>query len=119
MPTEKQIEARRANARLSRGPKTPEGKAISSRNAVTLGFFSKDPLLPGECDKEWNEFHAGLLDSLQPVGDSEQKLAERIILQAWRLRRIPLAEAGLYTMALCEDQQELAHGRARGGGLQL
>ncbi|MBI5265909.1 MAG: hypothetical protein HY851_01635 [candidate division Zixibacteria bacterium] len=44
MATDKQISANRLNAQKSTGPVTDDGKAASSRNAVTHGFFSKiDP----------------------------------------------------------------------------
>src|SRR5207244_3680634 len=42
MSTSAQIEANRANSLKSTGPKTEEGKAISSRNALKHGFFSED-----------------------------------------------------------------------------
>jgi hypothetical protein len=39
----KQYEANRKNAKKSTGPRTPEGKAASSKNALKHGIFAKDP----------------------------------------------------------------------------
>ena len=48
MSTLDQIEANRKNAQLATGPKTPEGKQIVSRNAVTHGCSGRHVILPGE-----------------------------------------------------------------------
>ena len=45
MSTEKQIEANRANAEHSTGPKTPAGKAKSRKNAWKHGLTAKS--VPG------------------------------------------------------------------------
>ena len=41
MSTENQIEANRQNAQLCTGPKTEEGKARSSQNALKTGIYAK------------------------------------------------------------------------------
>jgi len=48
MTTSAQLEANRQNCQLSRGPKTPPGKARSSRNALRHGLRSELPVLPRE-----------------------------------------------------------------------
>jgi hypothetical protein len=108
MPTIKQTLARRANAKQSRGPKTVQGKAASSRNALKFGFFSRDPVIPGEDPAEWQEFRRNLLASLAPVGGAQQILADRIVDSAWRLRRFPVVEAGIFTACLYEEENALA-----------
>src|SRR5687767_8797500 len=41
----KKLAANRRNARQSTGPRTDEGKAVSSRNAVTHAIFCRDLLV--------------------------------------------------------------------------
>jgi hypothetical protein len=108
MVTRKQAKARRKNAKKSRGPKTERGKAASSRNALKFGFFSRDPLIPGEDAAEWKEFRSRLRSSLAPLGAAQEILADRIVDSAWRLRRFAVVEAGIFTAQLYEEEQRLA-----------
>ena len=48
MPSLKQIEANRLNARKSTGPRTPEGKAKSRFNALKAGIDAGAEAIPGE-----------------------------------------------------------------------
>jgi len=86
MSTEKQINANRQNAQKSTGPKTVEGKAAVSQNAVKHGLFS-DSLIRGENPAVYEAFHDEMLADLAPVGAVETMLAERVISLWWRLRR--------------------------------
>jgi hypothetical protein len=104
MATSKQIAARIANGKLSGGPKTAAGKAKSSRNALKFGFFSRSPLIPGEDVAEWDQFHQKLLESLAPANQAQELIVERIIDSAWRLRRFPALEAGIFTVNLRQDE---------------
>jgi hypothetical protein len=49
MSTAAQIAANQANAKLSTGPRTPEGKAIVAGNAVKHGFCSSQAIV---CDED-------------------------------------------------------------------
>lgn len=71
-----------------RGPRTPEGKAVVSRNAIKHGLFSESPVIPGESEAHWLAFRDGILESLQPEGQLEQFLAEQVATNAWRIRRV-------------------------------
>ena len=71
------------------GPKTPQGKARSSRNPTRFGIHSADPVIPGiENLEEWRVHREGVIASLAPVGSLETKLAERVALLLWRLNRV-------------------------------
>ncbi len=74
MATEAQIRANRSNAQKSTGPRTPEGKAKSARNATKHGLTAQHIVLSTE-DQEVYDAHR------------EQMLAERIISLSWRLDR--------------------------------
>ena len=44
MPTKLQSETSRANGAKSKGPKTAEGLAISSKNALKHGLFTREAI---------------------------------------------------------------------------
>ena len=87
MATEKQIQANRQNAHKSTGPKTPEGKAKVSQNAVTHGLTAASPVLSTENPQQYNLFHENLTRQLAPEGVLEYFLAERAANLSWRLNR--------------------------------
>lgn len=87
-----QIEACRRNARMSRGPVTPEGKARSSRNAIVHGFCSKDaPPIPQPGDQLIETCLAEACALFEPADPMELRLVRFYALEDWRCRRIALA----------------------------
>ena len=52
--------------------------------------------MPGENPDDFDSFRAGLLISLDPQGELEGALAERIAADLWRLRKVPIFEATLH-----------------------
>ncbi len=98
MTTEKQTEANKENALVSTGPVTPEGKAIVAQNAVKHGIFAKDLIITAgdgkEDEKEYRELSEGLIQSLNPVGQMECLLVEKIAVDFWRLKRVLRFETG-------------------------
>jgi hypothetical protein len=101
MATEAQIAANRKNAKASTGPKTAEGKARSSRNALSFGLFSTTNCVQAEEQEEYEALSKGLWEDLNPVGLVEQMFATEIIRGAWRLRRCAEMEG---TIALFADR---------------
>jgi hypothetical protein len=90
-------EASRRNGAKSRGPKTPEGKARSSRNALRHGLRAqKHMLLPGESAAEYQRLEAALMEELAPEGALRAVLARRIVAAAWRLERVEQIEGQLF-----------------------
>ena len=98
MTTKKQIEANKQNALVSTGPLTAEGKALISQNAVKHGIFAKDLIITtgdGKEDaQEYKELLDGLILSLNPSGQMECLLVEKIAVDYWRLRRVLRFETG-------------------------
>ena len=100
MTSDKQARANQQNARKSTGPKTPEGKAAVRHNALTHGLLSQEVLLPGEDEAPLKELSERLRAELQPVGELENLLVDRIIAAYWRLRRLGRVEAGIFAFEL-------------------
>src|SRR5207244_12504832 len=88
MTTSPRLGANRQNALQSTGPRTPEGKAAACQNARTHGLLSRQVLLPDENRVRLIAVRGYFLAELAPVGELETLLVERIIVCAWRLRRL-------------------------------
>ncbi len=114
MTSEGKAEANRRTALKSTGPKTPEGKAAVRLNAVRHGLLSKEVLLPGEDGEALGELGERLGAELQPVGELENLLVDRIVAAVWRLRRLGRVEAGIFAWESLEEQAERAEREARG-----
>jgi hypothetical protein len=86
-----QIDANRRNARRATGPRTLEGKAIASQNAVKHGLTAQSVLVSGgDCQENPAEFQIvcdAVYDGLRPEGPLEEMLADRIAIGFWRKRR--------------------------------
>src|SRR5215467_9317787 len=95
MTTERQAMANRVNASRSTGPRTPEGKARVALNARKHGLLSRESLVKGESEVDLLDFGKRLRAQLAPVGELELLLVDRIISNAWRLRRAVGIEAAL------------------------
>jgi hypothetical protein len=85
------LAANQSNAQQSTGPRTEEGKARSSRNALKHGLFSRTP---GDAaplsEEEQAALDALVLDGrqrYQPRGAEEEASADRIATLWWELQR--------------------------------
>jgi hypothetical protein len=87
MTTEAQIQANRANAQKSTGPRTPEGKEKASQNALKHGLLAKDVVVGGEDLDEFDLLRDQLRAELAPAGLAESLLVGRIAGLFWRLQR--------------------------------
>jgi hypothetical protein len=112
MTSEKKAEANRRNALKSTGPKTPEGKAAVRLNALRHGILSREILLPGEDEEALRELGERLRAELQPVGELENLLVDRIISAYWRLRRLGRVETGIFAWELYGELARRAHEEA-------
>jgi hypothetical protein len=53
-------------------------------------------VLPNESEEDFDAFRDGLLSALNPHGQLEAALAEKIVADLWRLKRVPVLEAALH-----------------------
>ncbi len=96
MASPAQIAANRRNARRSTGPRTPEGKARSSQNALRHGFTSREFIVPGQEREHFETLRRELAVEIKPAGALAELLFNQLLHAAWNLHRIALAEARLY-----------------------
>jgi len=74
------------------GPRSDEGKAKSSRNAIRTGLYAaRDFIRAGE-EEEYAQSLIRMMDELTPDGELEQTFATEIMGATWRLRRCRLVE---------------------------
>jgi hypothetical protein len=97
MTSDRKAEVNRKNALKSTGPKTLEGKTAVRLNAVKHGLLAEEILLPGEDEAALRKLGDRLRTELQPVGELENMLVDRIISAHWRLRRLGRVEDGIFT----------------------
>jgi hypothetical protein len=88
MSTEAQINANQQNAQKSTGPRSAEGKAAVSQNAVKHGLFGSEAVIKGENEADFDLFSKEMLSELAPVGFMESMLAGRVVNLWWRLKRL-------------------------------
>jgi hypothetical protein len=103
MSTENQIEANRQNAQLCTGPKTEEGKARSSQNALKTGIYSKSELLITESREALDELIADFHTRFAPATPEERSLVDALIRYEWLTRRYMAADTAVWNRALLQD----------------
>lgn len=94
MRTEEQEAPSRANSAESRGPVTPEGKAISARNAFLHGLYSRDRLtLTTEQTEQFQHFTGEFILHYLPNNVVERQIVHEMALVQWRRMRAEMIEA--------------------------
>ena len=96
------IEANRANAQKSTGPRTPEGKTASSMNALKHGADARSAVIPGEDPAAYDAMAAGYQSDLQPTSPLEQFQVEIMIRSHWQHLRLEKIEDNIYRELLSE-----------------
>ena len=73
---------------MQTGPRTAEGKAASSLNAMSHGLTSRMAVLPGEDPAQFQHLRRSLLKEHQPATPTEKLLVEEMAQAHWRLDRV-------------------------------
>jgi hypothetical protein len=95
---EYQRKVKRRNALKSTGPRTPEGKAASSKNRLAHGLCSSELLLPGELQSDFDLLRQEVLEAYQPATAEERILTDQLVEATWRLNRARRVETRTYIL---------------------
>ena len=80
------------------GPRTAEGKAISSMNALKTGLTGRTVLLSSDDAEVYASHIENYRAEYSPVGLRETELVQSLADTCWRLGRIPGLEMALYAL---------------------
>jgi hypothetical protein len=98
MVSERKLLANRRNAQRSTGPRTDDGKAASSQNALTHGLTAASDscaVLPSEDEVAYEELLLQLEREQRPQGVLQREIVGHIAQVLWKLRRVPSVERSL------------------------
>ena len=104
----KRSESSRINGAKSRGPVTPEGKARSSRNALTHGLTAQDICLSVEDQDQFNQLRSADVDKFQPQEAVETGLVNEMVAAKWRQQRLWKLETADLDFGIAEMKKKLA-----------
>src|SRR5205823_11280261 len=100
MSTASQISANQANAQLSTGPRTPEGRIASSQNSACHGLTSEFAVLSHENAAEFDDLSKQAMQEFQPSGMHEEFLVRRMLEARWRAARCQRLEHAAFELML-------------------
>ena len=105
MATTKQIKANRENAKKSTGPRTPEGKERSSKNALRHGLLAQDSVIPGEDPADFDRHLSLYEDTYVPKNCIEREIVRQIADAAWRMQRLSRIETTAIGVAIARRRK--------------
>ena len=103
MATPAQINANRANAQRSTGPRSVEGKSVSRFNALQHGVDAQLPLIPGEDPAAYQSLVTDYHHRFQPETPDERYHIQTMIDADWQKRRLTRLETQLYDILESEN----------------
>lgn len=112
IPSPRKLKANRENAKKSTGPRTPQGKAHSRKNAIKHGLFARlaiDFILRNENWSVYEELVDDLREYHKPVGRAEELEVEQIAQCWWKRMRANRYENAVMRVAIRDiARRELA-----------
>ncbi len=105
MATTKQIKANRENAKKSTGPRTPEGKERSSKNALRHGLLAQDSVIPGEEPADFDRHLTLCENTYVPKNYIEREIVRQIADAAWRMQRLSRIETTAIGVAMARRRK--------------
>ncbi len=95
------------NKHVSTGPRSAEGKARSSMNALKSGIYSKSLVIPGEKSADLQDLVEEYYRRFQPAQPEQRDQVDLLIRSTWTLRRLAAAEAQVWIYSM-EDASHLS-----------
>ena len=102
MATPAQINANRANAQKSTGPRSAEGKSVSRFNALKHGIDAASIVIPGEDPADYDALVAAYHRDFRPESPSETFHVDTMVRADWQKRRLQGVEADLHRTLLAD-----------------
>ncbi len=93
--------------KVSTGPRSAEGKARSSMNALKSGIYSKSLVIPGEDPDDLDALAEEYYQRFQPAQPEQRDQVDLLIRSTWTLRRLAAAEAQVWIYSM-EDASHLS-----------
>jgi len=113
--SERKVNANRANAQKSTGPRTPEGKWRVGRNAVKHGILAREVVIGegdgAEREEDFVALQAGLYAAYAPRDAAEQLEVDNLVAAYWWLRRSYRAMTGDTRTGLDTVRRDWEHHR--------
>ncbi len=109
-PSPARLAANRANALLSTGAKTEEGKAVVSQNRFRHGLSGAFLVLPWETEEDFEKLIADLRAEHKPSTPTENLLVDRMAQHHWLMQRALFLQklSFSYKTPDCDEPKELA-----------
>ena len=105
MSSQAQIDANRLNSQKSTGPTSPEGKAVSSLNALKSGIDAHSEIIRDEDPAALAALSAAFHLEHHPTGATQLSLVDTLVSAEWTQRRLRRVEANLWNYRLeCLDE---------------
>jgi hypothetical protein len=105
---EKKLAANRMNAHKSTGPRSPRGKAASSKNSLKHGLLGETPIISGvESRKQWEGHRDAVLESFEPLDYPHKLLAIQLAVASWNMWRADRCEVEMAKAAVAAAELEL------------
>src|SRR5260370_18192470 len=108
MSSQKRKDASRKNGALG-GPKSPEGKARSSENAIKHNLYAKHcKALSTESEELFVELRTGLFREYDPQTTIECETVEQLAMAAWRVRRYARCQTWFLEIEMAQQAEGIA-----------
>jgi hypothetical protein len=102
MASQKQLLANRLNAQKSTGPRSVEGKARASMNALKTGIDAQSQTIPGEPISQLEALTDDYYQRFSPATPEQRMLVDTLVDCEWLLRRFRRVEGQMWENPIFE-----------------